>query len=95
VGIWPATIAIKTIDGSRQECGRCFHLAAQTVTVTLNGKTYTGTIANNGKWSVNVGAADLAVLTDGQSYAVTASAVDTLLLTIAVCGLKPAHANSR
>jgi hypothetical protein len=46
------------------------------VTVTLNGETYTATIAGNGTWSVAVGAADLGALTDGQTYAVTASVVD-------------------
>src|SRR5579883_1362797 len=50
--------------------------AGQTVTVMLNGQTYTGTIAANGTWSVSVSAADLALLTDGATYAVTASATD-------------------
>ena len=50
--------------------------AGQTVSVTLNGKTYTATIGGGGAWSVAVSAADLAALTDGQTYAVTASATD-------------------
>lgn len=50
--------------------------AGQTVTVTLNGKTYTGTIASNGAWTVSIGAADVAALTDDESYAVTAIAID-------------------
>ena len=50
--------------------------AGQPVTVTLNSKSYTATIAANGTWSVNVSAADVAALTDGQSYTVTASATD-------------------
>lgn len=37
----------------------------QTVTVKLNGKTYTGTV-NSGAWSVNVLAADAMTLTDGK-----------------------------
>jgi large repetitive protein len=50
--------------------------AGEIVTVTLNGKTYTATIASNGNWSVSVGAADLAALSNGQTYSVTASATD-------------------
>ena len=37
----------------------------QTVTVKLNGKTYTGTV-NSGAWSVNVLAADATALADGK-----------------------------
>jgi thioesterase domain-containing protein len=48
----------------------------QTVTVTLNGKTYTGKIASNGTWTVSVEAGDLAALTESESYTVTASATD-------------------
>ena len=50
--------------------------AGQTVAVVLNGQTYSGTIANNGTWSVSVSASDLAALTDGQNYTVTASAIN-------------------
>jgi small nuclear ribonucleoprotein (snRNP)-like protein len=50
--------------------------AGRTVTVTLNSKSYSATIAANGTWSVSVGATDLAALSDGQSYTVTASATD-------------------
>ncbi|WP_447882384.1 Ig-like domain-containing protein, partial [Serratia fonticola] len=46
-----------------------------TVTVTLNGKTYTGTTLADGSWSVTVPAADLALLADGTA-SVTVSAVD-------------------
>ncbi|MGL5388968.1 MAG: Ig-like domain-containing protein [Serratia sp. (in: enterobacteria)] len=46
-----------------------------TVTVTLNGKTYTGTTLADGSWSVNVPAADLALLADG-TLSVTVNAVD-------------------
>ncbi|NAL59501.1 Ig-like domain-containing protein, partial [Escherichia coli] len=38
------------------------------VTVLLNGKGYSATIQNNGSWSVNVPAADVAALADGTSY---------------------------
>lgn len=44
------------------------------VTVLLNGKGYSATIQNNGSWSVNVSAADVAALADGTSYTVSASA---------------------
>ena len=49
--------------------------AGQTVTVTLNGSSYTGTVGADGRWSVTVGAADLAGLKDG-NYTVTASVGD-------------------
>ncbi|UHM89485.1 Ig-like domain-containing protein [Rahnella victoriana] len=39
--------------------------AGTVVTVTLNGKTYTGTTTANGSWSINVPAADLQALADG------------------------------
>ncbi|EFK5118933.1 Ig-like domain-containing protein, partial [Escherichia coli] len=44
------------------------------VTVLLNGKGYSATIQSNGSWSVNVPAADVAALSDGTSYTVSASA---------------------
>ncbi|HAX5386361.1 TPA: Ig-like domain-containing protein [Escherichia coli O157] len=47
------------------------------VTVLLNGKGYSATIQSNGSWSVNVPAADVAVLSDGTSYTVSASAQDS------------------
>ncbi len=34
--------------------------AGQTVTVTLGGKTYSATVANDGTWTLDVPAADLA-----------------------------------
>ncbi|WP_435300770.1 hypothetical protein [Escherichia coli] len=48
--------------------------AGTVVTVLLNGKGYSATIQNNGSWSVNVPAADVAALADGTSYTVSASA---------------------
>ncbi|HFE8900952.1 TPA: Ig-like domain-containing protein [Escherichia coli] len=51
--------------------------SGQTVTVTLGGKTYTASVAANGSWSVNVPAADVAALSDGTSYTVSASAQDS------------------
>ncbi|HDP6911148.1 BapA-related adhesin SiiEA [Escherichia coli] len=54
------------------------NLAAGTVvTVLLNGKGYSATIQSNGNWSVNVPAADVAALSDGTSYTVSASAQDS------------------
>ncbi|EON9122044.1 Ig-like domain-containing protein, partial [Escherichia coli] len=47
------------------------------VTVLLNGKGYSATIQSNGSWSVNVPAADVAALSDGTSYTVSASAQDS------------------
>ncbi|HCM9477739.1 TPA: Ig-like domain-containing protein [Enterobacter roggenkampii] len=49
--------------------------AGQTVTVTLGGKTYTATVANDGTWTLNVPAADLASLSEG-ALTVTASVND-------------------
>ncbi|HLH96716.1 MAG TPA: Ig-like domain-containing protein, partial [Xanthobacteraceae bacterium] len=86
-----ATIGIKAIDGNGFINGKnaagitifgtssdtiAGGLVGQTVTLTLNGKTYTATIAANGTWSVSVSAADLAALADGQTYTVAASATD-------------------
>ncbi|CAO3380534.1 DUF4347 domain-containing protein [Azospirillum argentinense] len=47
----------------------------QTVTVALNGKTYTTTVTNNA-WSLSIPSADLLALTDGASYTVTADLAD-------------------
>src|SRR5579883_2485665 len=86
-----ATIGIKAIDGNGFINGKnaagitifgtssdtiAGGLVGQTVTLTLNGKTYTATIAANGTWSLAVSAADLAALADGQTYTVAASATD-------------------
>ncbi|EFM0296682.1 Ig-like domain-containing protein [Escherichia coli] len=51
--------------------------AGTVVTVLLNGKGYSATIQNNGSWSVNVPAADVAALADGTSYTVSASVQDS------------------
>ncbi len=47
----------------------------QSVSVTLNGQTYTGTVSN-GQWSATVPAADLAALSDGATINVTADVSD-------------------
>ncbi|MTI02430.1 adhesin, partial [Roseibium sp. RKSG952] len=47
----------------------------QTVTVSVNGQTYTGTAAG-GAWNVNIPAADLGALSDGSTIAVTADVSD-------------------
>ncbi|MCO6614475.1 Ig-like domain-containing protein [Enterobacter hormaechei] len=46
--------------------------AGQTVTITLNGKTYTATVQNDGTWSYTVGSADVTALADGGSYMINA-----------------------
>lgn len=54
--------------------------AGRVVTVTLNGKNYTGLVDSTGKWSVNVPAADVQALSSGtgsQAYTVTANATDS------------------
>ncbi|ELY4303224.1 Ig-like domain-containing protein [Cronobacter turicensis] len=50
--------------------------AGQTVTLTLNGKTYTATTQSDGSWSVEVPAADVLQLPD-QVWTVSASVTDT------------------
>ncbi|WP_344919038.1 beta strand repeat-containing protein, partial [Azospirillum formosense] len=47
----------------------------QTVTVTLNGKTYSATVTNNA-WSLSIPSGDLLALTDGGTYTVTADLAD-------------------
>ncbi|NVO57776.1 adhesin [Rhodobacteraceae bacterium B1Z28] len=47
----------------------------QTVTVTMNGQSYTGT-ASSGGWSVTVPAANLTALSDGATVNVTADVLD-------------------
>ena len=44
----------------------------QTVTLTLNGKLYTATVTEGGKWHCTVGSADIAALADGSSYVINA-----------------------
>ena len=47
----------------------------QTVSVSLNGQSYTA-VVSGGTWSTNVPSADLAVLADSSSFTVTASVQD-------------------
>lgn len=49
--------------------------AGQIVSINLNGKTYSAQVSVTGTWSVNVPAADLAQLTDG-NYTITATLAD-------------------
>ncbi|KFW97658.1 hypothetical protein KP22_21555, partial [Pectobacterium betavasculorum] len=49
--------------------------AGRTVTVSLNGKTYTATIGSDGHWSLTLPAADLQTLNDGE-YLVRATLTD-------------------
>ncbi len=49
--------------------------AGQIVSISLNGKTYSAQVSATGAWSVNVPAADLAQLTDG-NYTITATLAD-------------------
>ncbi len=46
------------------------------VTVTLNGKTYTTTVDANGQWQLTIPQADMALLQDDQSYTLTYRVVD-------------------
>ncbi|RTP19474.1 Ig-like domain-containing protein [Enterobacter roggenkampii] len=53
-------------------------LAGQTVTLTLNGKTYAATVQNDGTWSYTVSSADVAALADGGSYVINAQVSNTI-----------------
>ncbi|ESN54489.1 Ig-like domain-containing protein [Enterobacter sp. MGH 16] len=52
--------------------------AVQTVTLTLNGKTYAATVQNDGTWSYTVSSADVAALADGGSYVINAQVSNTI-----------------
>ncbi|MGC6097865.1 Ig-like domain-containing protein [Enterobacter quasiroggenkampii] len=52
--------------------------AGQTVTITLNGKTYAASVQNDGTWSYTVGSADVAALADGGSYVINAQVSNTI-----------------
>ncbi|MEP8702182.1 Ig-like domain-containing protein [Enterobacter roggenkampii] len=52
--------------------------AGQTVTLTLNGKTYAATVQNDGTWSYTVGSADVTALADGGSYVINAQVSNTI-----------------
>ncbi|HBC2919713.1 TPA: Ig-like domain-containing protein, partial [Escherichia coli] len=45
----------------------------QTLTLTLNGKTYTTTVQTDGSWSYTLGSADVTALADGNAYVINAS----------------------
>ncbi|MFL4201773.1 Ig-like domain-containing protein [Escherichia coli] len=80
------TVAINTIAGddilNAAEAGAALTItgsstaeAGQTVTVTLNGENYTGTVQTDGSWSVSVPPADLSALT-ASNYTVSAAVSD-------------------
>ncbi|MBM1022911.1 Ig-like domain-containing protein [Enterobacter sp. A11] len=52
--------------------------AGQTVTITLNGKTYAATVQNDGTWSYTVGSAEVSALADGGSYVINAQVSNTI-----------------
>ena len=52
--------------------------AGQTVTLTLNGKTYAATVQNDGTWSYTVSSADVTALADGGSYVINAQVSNTI-----------------
>ncbi|WP_423244682.1 Ig-like domain-containing protein [Enterobacter ludwigii] len=52
--------------------------AGQTVTITLNGKTYTTTVQADGSWNYTVGSADVTALADGGSYVIHAQLSNTI-----------------
>ena len=63
-------LVIQTLSGTSTQVE-----AGQIVTLTLNGKTYFATVQTGGGWSVNVPAADMALLANGQAT-ITASVSD-------------------
>ncbi len=52
--------------------------AGQTVTITLNGKTYSATVQNDGSWRYTLGSADVSALADGGSYVINAQVSNTI-----------------
>ncbi|WLI76284.1 Ig-like domain-containing protein [Kosakonia sp. H02] len=50
--------------------------AGSTITVTLNGRTYTAIANADGEWQLVIPQADMALLQDGQTYTLTYRAVD-------------------
>ncbi|MEP8983284.1 Ig-like domain-containing protein [Enterobacter cloacae] len=52
--------------------------AGQTVTITLNGKTYTATVQNDGSWRYTLGSADVSALADGGAYVINAQVSNTI-----------------
>ena len=50
--------------------------SGQTVTLILNGHSYTGKVGSNGAWTVNVANADALALNHGSTYAITATVSD-------------------
>ncbi|GHL24256.1 hypothetical protein ECZU25_10690 [Escherichia coli] len=80
------TVTINTIAGddilNAAEAGAALTItgsstaeAGQTVTVTLNGANYTGTVQTDGSWSISVPPADLSALT-ASNYTVSAAVSD-------------------
>ncbi|WP_139789694.1 Ig-like domain-containing protein, partial [Escherichia coli] len=80
------TVTINTIAGddilNAAEAGAALTItgsstaeAGQTVTVTLNGENYTGTVQTDGSWSVSVPQADVSALT-ASNYTVSAAVSD-------------------
>ncbi|WCG82214.1 Ig-like domain-containing protein [Pectobacterium sp. A5351] len=67
--------------------------AGQTVTVTLNGKSYIATTGTDGKWSVAIPSADLLTLTDG-SNTITASTQGISGETVTVDHTLDVHINT-
>jgi large repetitive protein len=64
-----------TITGTSSDT-KAGALVGQTVTLKLDGTSYTGTIAADGSWSVTVPAANLTALTNGKVLSPTASVTD-------------------
>nr|WP_245397282.1 Ig-like domain-containing protein [Citrobacter rodentium] len=52
--------------------------AGQTVTITLNGNSYTAVVDSNGQWSCVVSSTDVAALADGTAYTVNAQVSNTI-----------------
>ena len=50
----------------------------QTLTLTLNGKTYTTTVQTGGSWSYTLASADVTALADGNAYVINASVTNAI-----------------
>ncbi|WP_143473853.1 Ig-like domain-containing protein [Limnohabitans sp. G3-2] len=77
----PVVNALSTADLTPVIGGAATVAAGETLTVTVNGATYTTTVDAFGAWRIDLGSAtpssgSLAALVDGQTYSITATVTD-------------------
>ncbi|AMK78524.1 MULTISPECIES: Ig-like domain-containing protein [Methylomonas] len=77
----PTVTNLRTNDTTPTISGTASLAAGETLTVTINGATYTNVPVNSGVWSIDTGSAavssgTLGSFSDGQSYSITATVSD-------------------